>query len=205
MYKNKDPTTRMRWAPRPPKSYPKNCDCPGIPRKHGGYAHKIPIVWSSPKQKDQIIQRWDPVAKRLYNISCIKCKEPEYYPKVPSGWSHKTYTYTYGSTIRFLYPGTDLLDTLNRDVNPDTDGVSFITIAKQEDIVFPRIDYSMIEIFNTRTKTVLYNIQYDTLASDSFNDFFLFAVGSEDIIEEIHIHGFRIGDILKFTFMSPPS
>ena len=34
-------------------------------RKVGGGAHKIPLVWSHPKLKEEILDKWDPVSRTV--------------------------------------------------------------------------------------------------------------------------------------------
>ena len=64
------------WSPRPTKNgQPPFCgsgSCStGIGyRKVGGFARRIPQIWSNPKVKEQIVQKWDPVSKRLVNVKC---------------------------------------------------------------------------------------------------------------------------------------
>lgn len=202
MHKNKDATARLRWSPRPPKSYPKSCACHGLPVKHGGYARKIPIVWSSPKQKDQIIQKWDPVAKRLFNVKCVTCKEPEYYPNVPSGWNSITYIFTYNVSLRFFTDEEDIYISTPVDVNPEVNYVSYISIPKTETI-FPRVEGSFIELYNTRTKMLISDIKYHYQAADVFPDKYIFAIGEEAYLDLVYITGYQSGDIIKFTFLVP--
>lgn len=59
------------WA-TPPKLYPNVCGgkCVAPSRKVGGYARRLPTIWGHPKEKDQIIQKWDPISKRLVNVQC---------------------------------------------------------------------------------------------------------------------------------------
>lgn len=58
--------------PTPAKLYPNECAGKCVPagRKVGGYARRLPSIWGYPKEKDQIIQKWDPISKRLVNVQC---------------------------------------------------------------------------------------------------------------------------------------
>lgn len=65
------------WAPRPVKNgQPPTCSTCIPARKVGGFARKIPLIWAGPKTKEQILQKWDPISKRLVNVKCDCVGEP---------------------------------------------------------------------------------------------------------------------------------
>ena len=37
-------------------------------------ARKIPLIWSSPKQKDQVVLKYNPATKQISILKCI-CKK----------------------------------------------------------------------------------------------------------------------------------
>ena len=59
------------WSPRPAKNgQPTTCTTCIPARKVGGFARKIPLIWAGPKTKEQILEKWDPVSKRLVKVKC---------------------------------------------------------------------------------------------------------------------------------------
>jgi hypothetical protein len=63
----------VRWSPRPlkngqpPPCY-SQCNLNIGARKVGAALRRYPQIFMGPKSKDQILQKWDPVSKRLVNI-----------------------------------------------------------------------------------------------------------------------------------------
>jgi len=76
------------WSPRPAKNGQPNTCTTCIPaRKFGGLARKIPLIWAGPKTKEQILEKWDPISKRLVKVKCECVVVPV-----------KTYEYIYNYT-----------------------------------------------------------------------------------------------------------
>lgn len=50
-------------------------------------ARKIPLIWSSPKKKDQVCFRYDPASQRLSKIGCCVCAEQPPSPFELTFWS----------------------------------------------------------------------------------------------------------------------
>ena len=59
------------WSPRPAKNGQPNTCTSCIPaRKFGGLTKRIPLIWAGPKTKEQILEKWDPISKRLVKVKC---------------------------------------------------------------------------------------------------------------------------------------
>ncbi len=74
------------WSPRPVKNGqpPTSCGTCVPARKVGGFARKIPLIWAGPKTKEQILEKWDPVSKRLVKVKCECVAVPEEPPAPPT-------------------------------------------------------------------------------------------------------------------------
>ena len=71
------------WSPRPAKNGQPNTCTSCIPaRKFGGLTKRIPLIWAGPKTKEQILEKWDPISKRLVKVKCECVVVPEETPTI---------------------------------------------------------------------------------------------------------------------------
>ena len=90
------------WSPRPAKNGQPNTCTTCIPaRKFGGLARRIPLIWAGPKTKEQILEKWDPISKRLVKVKCECVVVPVAVPAPPVTPTYSSFFYINESSPSF--------------------------------------------------------------------------------------------------------
>jgi hypothetical protein len=181
------------WSPRPAKNgQPTTCTSCIPARKVGGLARRIPQIWAGPKTKEQILEKWDPVSKRLVKVKC-ECVTVSEEPPIPTptieGYQFIVTSFSdlgnVGGSITFDYNSGNLPTRLIFTYNDNTG------------LVIPEPPRGNIYVY-TRTGTLLtvYPNVSTTSLTVSFNNFF-WALNANTVESEPN---WTIGDIVVLRY-----